>query len=78
MAALLGHPSYAHYKAADTTLAGTPEAAEGFLKQLAADIKPLADLEVRQLKRVKRKASGDAGTRSCAMCEAYDWVAWTG
>ena len=35
MAALLGQPSYAHLKAADATLAGTPEAATAFLQQLA-------------------------------------------
>lgn len=35
MAALLGQPSYAHLKAADATLAGTPEAATAFLRQLA-------------------------------------------
>lgn len=35
MAALLGQPSYAHLKAADATLAATPEAAEAFLTQLA-------------------------------------------
>ena len=35
MAALLGQPSYAHLKAADATLAATPEASMTFLKQLA-------------------------------------------
>jgi hypothetical protein len=35
MAALLGQPSYAHLKAADATLAATPEAAVAFLHQLA-------------------------------------------
>ena len=35
IAAILGRPSYAHLKAADATLAGTPEAAVAFLQQLA-------------------------------------------
>ena len=34
MAALLGHRSYAHLKAADATLAGAPEAASAFLESL--------------------------------------------
>jgi hypothetical protein len=35
MATLLGQPSFAHLKAADATLAATPEAAVAFLHQLA-------------------------------------------
>ncbi len=43
MAALLGQPSFAHLKASDATLAGTPEAATGFLQQLA-EVSRLDDL----------------------------------
>jgi hypothetical protein len=47
LATLLGYPSYAHYKAADATLAGTPDAVVPFLEGLAAEVKPLADANVK-------------------------------
>ncbi len=40
MAAELGAPSYAHYTLRDATLAGSPEAVQSFLLDLAAAIRP--------------------------------------
>jgi hypothetical protein len=47
IARLLGHASFAHYKAAGATLAGTPDAVVPFLEDLAAAVRPLADANVQ-------------------------------
>ncbi|KAF8055907.1 OCT1 [Scenedesmus sp. PABB004] len=61
LAASLGHASYAHFKAADATLAGTPAAAQAFLEDLAAGVRGQATAELAQLTALKRKHTGDAG-----------------
>ncbi|GBF99345.1 hypothetical protein Rsub_11757 [Raphidocelis subcapitata] len=63
MAALLGQPSYAHLKAADATLAATPEAAVAFLHQLAEGVRPLADEEAEALRRLKARHMETLGPR---------------
>eukprot|EP00879_Flechtneria_rotunda_P021241 GHRR01022377.1.p1 GENE.GHRR01022377.1~~GHRR01022377.1.p1 ORF type:complete len:527 (+),score=170.00 GHRR01022377.1:1082-2662(+) len=61
LARLLGYTSYAHFKASDSTLAGSPGAAESFLVDLADQCRAHADKELALLTHMKRQHTGDSG-----------------
>lgn len=62
IARLAGKPSYAHYQLAGFSLAERPEAAEGFLRELTASVRPAVAREAGGLLRQEREAApaGDA------------------
>lgn len=66
LAGLLGYPSYAAYKIADS-MAGTPEAARGLLEQVWAPGRARAEADRDALQELA-KADGQA-----APLEAWDW-----
>src|SRR5690606_25486562 len=56
-AQLLGYPSHAHLSLADK-MAGTPQRVLGFLRDLAARAKPVAERELAQLAAFARENHG--------------------
>ncbi|KAG2434975.1 hypothetical protein HYH02_011974 [Chlamydomonas schloesseri] len=59
MAQLQGYPSYAALRTRGNSLAGTPAAVVGFLTRLAADVRPLAEQELKVLAQLKAFDSRD-------------------
>ncbi|KAF5843142.1 hypothetical protein DUNSADRAFT_2179 [Dunaliella salina] len=60
MASLVGCDSYSRYKAWGASLAQDPEAIHAFLLQLAHEVKPIADGELKSLQALKAKHSAAA------------------
>uniref|UniRef100_A0A7S3QPV1 Peptidase M3A/M3B catalytic domain-containing protein n=1 Tax=Dunaliella tertiolecta TaxID=3047 RepID=A0A7S3QPV1_DUNTE len=60
MASLVGCDSYSRYKAWGASLAQDPEAIHAFLLQLAQEVKPIADGELKSLQAIKDRQPSEA------------------